>query len=399
MKDTERFYVIGMAALTALVGCKPSMPDMSTPPPPVAVISLAPRVLEQVEELMGRVVPIRVAEIRPQVTGIVLKRLFEQGSEVAAGQPLFQINPAPFKADVDTSAAALQRAEAVLSRAKKQVERLAPIVDSDAVSRQVYDDAVSQRDQAVADVAQARAELARRRLDLKFATVDAPIRGRIEQSVVSEGALVGPSDATPLARVVQLEQVYVDVRQPAASLEAMRALAANQQVQGRDLKVEILRNDGQPYNVKGRILFSGVSVDPGTGDVLVRLQMDNRDRQLLPGMFVRARITRARFAEALVVPQQAISRLSSQPAVWVLGAENKVRRVPVELGDLVGRSYRIRSGLKKGDQVIVEGLDRASEGAQVTPRPWLENTGNVDPTIHNQAVPTQAPSSTTQPGH
>lgn len=372
--NLNRFGGLSVMMAIVLAGCSQEMPDMKTPPPPVTVMTIVPTTLVQTEELTGRVSAVRVAEIRPQVSGIVQKRLFEQGTEVRAGQPLFQINAAPFKAEADTAAAALQRAEAAFNRAKTQAARLETLVESEAISRQTYDDAVSQRDQAAAEVAQARAELARRQLDLKFATVDAPISGRIDQAVISEGSLVGPSDSNPLARVQQLDQVYVDVRQPAASLEALREAASSSHTSSKDLNVEILRSGGQPYNLKGRILFSGITVDEGTGDVLVRVLVDNQERKLLPGMFVRARITRARFADVFAVPQEAIARAGQQTTVWVLGDNNKVRRVKVELGELIDRHYRIRGGLQNGDKVIVEGLDRMSEGAEVTPRERSERS-------------------------
>lgn len=337
---------------------------MSTMPPvAVEVLTLKATALEQTEDLNGRVSALRTAEIRPQVSGIVQHRLFEQGSEVRAGQPLFQINAAPFKADADTAAAALQRANAALAHAQTQASRLKSLVETEAVSRQVYDDAVSQRDQAAANVAQAQAELARRRLDLKFATVDAPISGRIDQAQVTEGALVGPGNATAMARVQQINQVYVDVRQPAASLDSLRNAASSKQAQ-----VEILRSSGEPYGISGRILFSGLNVDETTGDVLVRILVDNRDRTLLPGMFVRARITRASFADALSVPQQAVSHAGGKAMVWKIGEGNTAHAVPVEVGELIGRDYRVKSGLKAGDQVIVTGMDRLAEGAAVTPR-------------------------------
>lgn len=371
MKLPKSIRTSGLAVLlaAALAGCSPEMPDMSTPPPPVAFIAVAPADLELSEDLSGRVTAVRTAEIRAQISGIVQRRLFEQGSEVRAGQPLFQINTAPFKADADTAAASLQRAEAVLARAATQAERLKPLAETEAISQQAYDDALSQRDQARADVAQARAELARRRLDVQFATVDAPISGRIDQAQQTEGSLVGPSDATPMARIQQIDQVYVDVRQPAANLEAMRSMAATEGAAGK-AAVKILRGDGEAAGVEGRVLFSGISVDEGTGDVLVRIAVDNKDHRLLPGMFVRARIVRARFADALSVPQQAVVRSGSQAKVWLLGDKNKVRPVPVELGELVGDRYRVRSGLKVHDKVIVEGLDRMAPNAEVTPRPW-----------------------------
>ncbi len=354
-----------------LAGCGPSEPQSTPPAPQVATTSVAPTHLELTEDLPGRVAAVRVAEIRPQVSGIVLRRLFEQGTEVRAGQPLFQINPAPFRADADTAAAALRRAEAALARARVQTTRLQPLVEADAVSRQVYDDAVSQRDQAAADVEQARATLARRQLDLKFATVEAPIPGRIDQALVTEGALVNSGDSNPMARIQQIDQVYVDVRRPASSLEALRRTLATQTAgAGNGLPVAVLRGNGEPYEAKGRILFSGINVDAGTGDVLLRVLVNNPQRQLLPGMFVRARVPHVRYTDALTVPQQAVVRVGGQPQVWTLDANGHARLKPVELGELVDRRYRIRTGLSAGQKIVVEGMERLSDGAAVTAHDW-----------------------------
>lgn len=337
----------------------------------VSVMSVRATRLELTEDLPGRVAAVRVSEIRPQVSGIVQRRLFEQGTEVRAGQGLFQINPAPFKADVDTAAATLQRAEAALARARTQTARLQPLVEADAVSGQVLDDAVSQRDQAAADVAHARATLARKQLDLKFALVDAPISGRIDQALVTEGALVGSSDTSPMARIQQIDQVYVDVRRPATSLDAVReALSKQPAGSGNGLAVTLLRGDGESYAVKGRILFSGVNVDAGTGDVLLRVLVDNPRRELLPGMFVRARVPHSSHAKAITVPQQAVVRVAGQPHVWLLDDQGGAHRKPVELGELADRSYRVRSGLGAGQRIVVEGMERLSDGASVTPRDW-----------------------------
>lgn len=341
---------------------------MTTPPPPVRYEVMTPAPLQQVNELSGRVAALRTAEIRPQVGGIVLRRLFEQGTEVKAGQPLFQINPAPFKADADTAAAALQRAEAALARTSTQAARLKPLVETEAISRQSYDDVESQRLQAAAEVAQARAELARRQLDLKFATIDTPIKGRVDQAQISEGALVSPNDATPLARVHQIDQVYVDVRQPAMSLEALQRAAEDGRQTGKGVKVEVLRSNGEPLGLSAKMLFSGISVDESTGDVLVRVLVDNPGRRLLPGMFVQARFTLAELSQALSVPQEAVARGNGQTSAWVVNAQNKVQQVPLKLGELVGRRYIVTAGLKAGDKVVVEGLDRMKEGAEVTPR-------------------------------
>lgn len=363
----------GACALVAvmLMGCEQSEPVTDNPAPQVSVLTVAPSRLELTDDLPGRVAALRVAEIRPQVSGIVLRRRFEQGSEVAAGQPLFQIDPAPFKSEMDMAAAALQRATVGLERARVQVARLQPLVKADAVSRQVYDDAVFQRDQAVADVAQARATLARRELDLKFATVEAPIPGRIDQALVTEGALVGGSDGNPMARIQQIDQVYVDVRQPASSLAPLRkAMALRKADSGDGLPVAILRGDGEPYEATGRVLFSGISVDPGTGDVLLRILVDNPRRDLLPGMFVRARVPRASYADALTLPQQAVVRVGGQPQVWTLDGKDQAFLKPVELGELVDRRYRVTAGLEAGRRVVVEGMERLSEGVPVSARDW-----------------------------
>ncbi|HHK3131980.1 TPA: efflux RND transporter periplasmic adaptor subunit [Pseudomonas aeruginosa] len=364
-----------MLAALVLAGCDRGAQEAAPVPAQVSVLTLTARQVTLEDELPGRVAAVRTAEIRPQVGGIIQRRLFEQGAEIRAGQPLFQINPAPFKADADMASAALQRAEAALVRARVQAARLQPLVEADAVSRQVYDDAVSQRDQAAADVAQARATLARRQLDLKFATVDAPIGGRIDQALVTEGALVGTNDSNPLARIQQIDQVYVDVRQPAAALEALRAALAPRHAadngSGSDgLLASILRSNGTPYPQAGRILFSGINVDAGTGDVLLRILVDNPDRLLLPGMFVRARVPRGQPADALLVPQQAVSPTGGKAGVWVVDAQDHAQRLTVELGELVGRDYLVRSGLQAGQRVVVEGGERLTDGAPVAPRAW-----------------------------
>jgi len=373
MKIQKRCCYGAVSALVAamLAGCGPAEQQAAAPATPVAAMTVAASPLDVSEDLPGRVAAVRIAEIRPQVSGIVQRRLFEQGTEVRAGQSLFQINPAPFKAEMDTAAASLQRAQAALERAKVQTARFKPLVEADAISRQVYDDAVSQRDQAAADVAQARATLARRQLDLKFATVEAPISGRIDQALVTEGALVSSSDSQPMARIQQIDQVYVDVRQPAASLESLRgALAAQPDATGNGLPVAVLRDDDTRYDVKGRMLFSGVNVDPGTGDVLLRVLVDNPQRQLLPGMYVRARVPRAHYANAVMVPQQAVVRAGGKPQVWVLDAKGTAHLKAVEVGELTNRSYRIKSGLQAGQKIVVEGMERLVDGAPAAATDW-----------------------------
>lgn len=370
----DRLYRLGCVLIVIIIvtlmlaSCGYSEPEEAASPPPVTTVLVASSTVDLTEELPGRVEALRTVEIRPQVGGIVQRRLFEQGREVVAGQALFQINPAPLAAERDTAAAVLQRAEAVLSRAQLQAQRLEPLVDADAISRQVYDDAVSLHEQSLADVAQARATLARKQLDLKFATVEAPISGRIDQALVTEGALVSSTDSQPMARIQQIDKVYVDLRRSAASLDRLQQSLARGMSAGDGLPVTVLRNDDVDGAIGGRILFSGISVDPGTGDVLLRVQVDNPKRQLLPGMFVRARVPIARYPDALTVPQQAVVRSDGKAFVWAIDGQNLAHLTPVELGELVGHNYRVVSGLVKGQRVAVEGMERLTDEMPVMPR-------------------------------
>lgn len=356
------------ALLLGVAACGPAVEGKApTAALQVSVMTLEAQALTVSEDLPGRVAALRSAEVRAQVGGIVQHHRFEQGSEVKAGSVLFQINPAPFAAEADSAAAALLRSEAAHTRAAIQVDRLAPLMRAEAVSRQAYDDAVALRDQAAAELAQAKATLARRRLDLRFASVEAPISGRVDQALVSEGALVAPGDSSPMARIQQIDQVYVDVRQSAAALESLRRQA---EPTASALAVDILDGEGKPMELSGRILFSGIEVDAGTGDVLLRVLVDNPQRRLLPGMFVRARISRAHYPVALSVPQQAVLRRGNQAIVWVVDTHGRAQPRAIELGELVGRRYRVVSGLSVGEQVAIEGIERLSPDAPVVTRAW-----------------------------
>ncbi|WP_229601078.1 efflux RND transporter periplasmic adaptor subunit [Vibrio cincinnatiensis] len=364
-----------------LVGCNQSNNDESEvrskePLPLVSTITTQPQQLDVYEELPGRVKAVRVAEIRPQVVGIVQHRMFKQGAEVKAGQSLFQIDPAPFAAEVDTAKANLQRAQVTYQRALDKEQRLKPLVEADAISRQEYDDVVLQRDQAAAEVAVAKATLTRRELDLKFANVKAPISGLIEQTLVTEGALVSSTDATPMTRIQQIDQVFVDIRRPASSLEAMReALAANSDGEPSiaGTKIEILRSNGTPYQVKGEILFSGINIDEGTGDVLLRVLVDNSQRLLLPGMFVKVKVLYSSYDNALMVPQQAVMHLAGTPHLWSIDQEGYAHLKPVKLGELIDGQYHVKSGISKGENIVVEGKERLEDGILVDQRKWEES--------------------------
>lgn len=367
------FTVVAVLALSGCGGSETASTGSYAPPPAlVTVVSAAKEVVTIFDELPARVVAFRTAEIRPQVGGIIEKRMFEQGSEVVADQPLFQIAPEPFKADVDVAAAALQRAEAGLIRAQGKFERAKILVETKALSREVYDDTVADLAQAKAGVAEAMATLQRRRLDLAFATVKTPIAGRIGQAMVTEGALVSASGTNPLAVVQQIDRVYVDARQPAAQLDAIREAA---QGSGHDdiskIPVTILSASGKPYPLRGRALFSDISVDPGTGNVTVRTEVENADRKLLPGMYVRVRLPRGIRHDAVLVPSEAIVRdPTGQPQLVIVDANKKAARRIVALGESVEGRTIVADGLAPGETVVVQGQERAQDGAVVEATPF-----------------------------
>lgn len=356
-----------MIAALALAVTACSAPE-ATPEvaPRVSVVTVGPQVVQRDDELPGRVAAVRTAQIRAQVGGIVQRRLFEQGAEVRAGQALFQIDPAAFRADVDSALAALQRSEAALGRSRVQSQRLHALAAAQAVSQQHRDDASAEYEQARAAVNEARAILARRQLDLRYATVSAPIAGRIDQALVTEGALVGVADAEPMAVVQQIDQVYVDVRQPAAQLESLQRSAG-----GGELPVTIIGAAGRPLPERGQMLFSGINVDARTGDVILRILVDNPQRQLLPGMYVRAKVPRGAPASALTVPQQAVLRSAGgQAYAWVIGGDGKAVIRTLEVDGSVDRQWLVRTGLKAGEKVVVEGQERLQEGVVVDARDW-----------------------------
>ncbi|WP_025874766.1 efflux RND transporter periplasmic adaptor subunit [Stenotrophomonas indicatrix] len=349
----------------AMTACSRPEPTVEAVPR-VSVVTVGPQVVQRDDELPGRVAAVRAAQIRAQVGGIVQRRMFEQGAEVHAGEPLFQIDPAAFRADVDSALAALQRSEAALGRSRVQSQRLQALAAAQAVSQQHRDDASAEHEQARAAVNEARAILARRQLYLRYATVSAPIDGRIDQALVTEGALVGVADAEPMAVVQQIDQVYVDVRQPASQLQSLQRSAVD-----GELPVTIIGAAGTPLPERGRLLFSGINVDARTGDVILRILVDNPERQLLPGMYVRARVPRGAPASALLLPQQAVLRSAGgQAYAWVIAADGKAVIRTLEVDGSVNRQWLVRHGLKAGEKVVVEGQERLQEGVLVDPRDW-----------------------------
>ncbi|VFR31092.1 RND efflux system, membrane fusion protein CmeA [plant metagenome] len=306
-------------------------------------------------ELPGRTTPYLIAEVRPQVSGILLTRLFEEGSEVQAGQPLYQIDPAPYRAT-------LTRAEAALEQAKLLFERYERLVQSKAISQQDYDDARSQYRQV-----QAAAETAR--IDVGYTRITAPISGRIGRSSVTQGALLTASQTTALATVQQLDPIYVDIVQPSTAILKLKENLASGRLKSAgdgQAEVQLQLENGQPYPHAGKLQFSEVSVDEGTGAVTLRAVLPNPDGLLLPGMFVRAQLQEGVRDQALLVPQRGITRNpTGQATALVVGADNKAELREVTVERTVGDRWLVGAGLKPGDRVIVDGLQNVQPGAPV----------------------------------
>ncbi len=349
------------------------------PPTPVSVVEVAPEALPIVNELPGRIAPTRIAEVRPRVSGIVVERVFQQGSSVQEGDPLYRIDPEPFRLQVQRAEATLQRAEAVAQQARQQADRQKELRNRKVASAQRYDDAIATLAQANADVALAKAGLAAAKLDLEYAVVTAPISGRIGRAAVTEGALVVANAVLPLAVIRQLDPVYADITQSANELLQLRravesgAVAGAATPEGRpdSMPAQLLFDDGTPYDIGGRLLFSEATVDSSTGQIVLRGEFPNPKGELLPGMYVRVRLVQGTQNNALAVPKQAVQRdMGGQAQLYVVDAEGKAAVRRVTAGRVVGDSWVIDQGLAAGDRVIVEGFQKIRPGAPVNPQPW-----------------------------
>ncbi|MCU0923261.1 MAG: efflux RND transporter periplasmic adaptor subunit [Burkholderiaceae bacterium] len=338
------------------------------PPPEVAVVTVQPQTAPLVTELPGRVEASRVAQVRARVTGIVQKRLFREGSEVKAGQVLFQIDPAPYQAAVDSAKAALAKAQANLLQAKEQATRFKPLADAKAISAQEYVNAQAAQAQGEADVASANAALRTAQLNLGYASVTAPISGRIGRALVTEGALVSATEATQLALIQQIDPVYVNSTQAVAEVARLRKAAT---ASAADLSsVRIVLEDGSELPQRGRLLFADLSVDPTSAQVTLRTEVANPQAQLLPGMYVRTRLVQGQIAGAMLVPQQAVTRGPQGDSVLVVGEGGVATARNVKIGGATGSQWIVLEGLKAGEQVIVEGFQKMRPGAPVKPVPW-----------------------------
>jgi len=377
----HRSKACGTGTLVLAAALSGACAKKAPPPPPpalaVKVITLTPQSVSLTTDLPGRTVPYKIAEIRPQVSGVIQKRMFVEGSDVKEGQQLYQIDPALYQAAYDSAAATAESSHL-------QAERYKPLAEVNAVSKQDYDNAV-----AVAAQNKAAADTAR--INLVYTRLLSPISGRIGRSSVTEGALVTANQTSALATVQQLDPIYVDVTQPSAVLLRLkRELAAGELVQtgGNEAEVRLQLEDGSRYKVPGKMQFAEVQVDQTTGSVTLRALFPNPDKLLLPGMFVREQIEEGRRTDALLVPQVAVTHNQRGDATaLVVNGENKVELHTLMTERAIGDQWLVTEGLKAGDRVIVEGLQYAKPGATVTPE---EQQSPGSPAVASGTSPTPA---------
>jgi len=344
------------------------------PPPEVAVVTVQPGTVKLSTELPGRLEPSRVAQVRARATGILNKRVFTEGSDVRAGQVLYQIESAPYQATQQSAQAQLAQAQAQMANASAMVTRYRPLVAANAVSKQEFDAAVAAEKAAQAQVAAARAAVRTADINLGYATVTAPISGRIGRSLVTEGALVSAAESTQLATIQQINPLYVNLTQSASEVmqlqQALRAGKLNRSG-ANAARVEILLDNGQPYAENGRLLFTDLTVDPGTGQVSLRAEVPNPSLLLLPGMYVRARLQQAQVDNAVLLPQQAVTRGSDGDSVMVVNADGTVAPRKVQIAGAKDNQWIVTGGLNPGEKVMVDGSMKLMLGIKVVkPVPW-----------------------------
>jgi membrane fusion protein (multidrug efflux system) len=346
------------------------------PPPEVSIVTLKPRSVAIKDQLPGRTTAFRVAEVRPQVTGIVQKRLFAEGTEVKAGSQLFQIDSGSYRAALSSAEAALKRAEAQAVTAKLLAERYEPLIAANAVSKQENDEAIASRARADADVASARAAVDAARINLVYTQVLAPITGQIGRTLVTEGALVTSGQQAPLATVQQLDPIYVDITQSSTDMLRLQRQLANGELVKDDknqAEVTLTLEDGSVYPERGRLKVSEASVDPSTGSVVLRAVFPNPRRELLPGMFVRAQLSQGTRSAALLVPQRGVSHNpKGEATVLIVDKDEKVAERVVTADRSINGEWLITAGLNAGDRVIVDGLQKAKPGSPVKAVPSAE---------------------------
>ncbi|MFN3737053.1 efflux RND transporter periplasmic adaptor subunit [Hydrogenophaga sp.] len=363
------------AALTACGGGDKAAapPGGGMPPPEVGVVTVQLGEVGLLNELPGRLEASRVAQVRARAAGILQKRLFREGSDVKAGQALFSIDAAPYEAALQSARASLARAEANLAQSKALAERYAPLVKENAVSQQEYANAVAAQKAAEADVAAGKAAVQTASINLGYASVTAPISGRIGRALVTEGALVGQGEATQLALIQQIHPMYVNFTQSASEVYRLKRALAAGQLKGAGQEaasVKVVLEDGTEYSKPGRLLFSDLTVDSATGQITLRAEVPNAEGTLLPGLYVRVRLEQATAVNAIALPQQAVTRSAQGDSVMVVDAEGKVAPRPVKVSGQQNGQWIVTDGLKAGEQVMVDGFQKLRPGVAVKAVPW-----------------------------
>ena len=375
-----RGVLAGTVLAILLAGCgqgaaPPAAGGGGAPAAEVGVVTVTQATVGLQTELPGRTEASRVAQVRARVAGILQRLLFREGSEVKANQPLFEIDAAPYRASLASAQASLARAEANLMQAQAQAERYKPLLDANAISQQDYVNAVAAHKQAQADVAIGKAAVQTAQINVGYAAVTSPIAGRLGRALVTEGALVGQGEATPLALVQQVDPMFVNITQPVADVLRLRAQIASGKLKTAGDKataaVRIVLDDGSIYPLPAKLLFSDLTVDPSSGQITLRAEVPNPKGTLLPGMYVRARLEQAAFNAAMLLPQQAVQRSSQGDSVKVVAADGTVSTRAVKIGSAKDEQWVVLEGLQTGEQVVVDGFQKLQgKSPKAKPVPW-----------------------------
>lgn len=368
MRRTFQLLSAASALSLFLAACAQEQPP-APPPPEVTVLAVRQQPIDNIVELPGRVQAVRIAEVRARIDGIVQARLYEEGSDVAAGKALFQIDPREVRAGLSAVQATLQRNQATAANAAQDVARYQSLLPSQAISKQEYDSAVARLRTAQADVAQARAQVDTARLNLGYSTVTAPISGRVSRAEVTEGALVSAGSGTLLTRIEQIDRIYVNFSQSSSDILAIRRDAASGKLKMPPLggvEVQLILEDGSTFAPIGRLDFLDLAIDESTGTAALRAEFPNPGRALLPGQFVRARIRAGVRPDGMAIPQRAVKMTPQGATVMVLDAKNVAAIRPVKMGELRGGLWTVLEGLKPGERIVIDGLQRVMPGQPVT---------------------------------
>ena len=398
-----RTIAIGLSLIAALglTACDDKKADAQkaqaaaqAQPPEVGVVTVDLQNIPLVSDLPGRLEASRIAQVRARAAGIVQKRLFQEGSDVKAGQALFQIDSTPYRASLQSAQATLAQAEANLAQASATARRYKPLVEANAISKQEYDTAIAAEKAAIAQVAAGKAGVTNANVNLSYANVTAPISGRIGRAMVTEGALVGQGEATQLATIQQINPLYVNLTQSSSDIMRMREAVNSGKLAklgDNGIKVDVYLDDGKKYPQPGKLLFTDLTVDPSTGQVSVRSELPNAEGLLLPGTYVRVRLEQAQVDNAALIPQQAVTRNEKGNFVMVVADDGSVAPRPVQIGQSQGNNWIVTSGLKPGEKVMVDGLIKVGMGAKkVKPVPWKGDATTAAPAPAQAAAPAAA---------